>query len=567
MPQAQGGYGTASTSLLTTSGGYVTTDSNGFFSITGDYASCTANEYVYLYSTGGNAGGGANSAISMMAPLGLCTSGGTLLSTTPYVWMDEVSTVVTAYALAGWMTSPLQLATDNTTAALSGLNTAFGTASRLENIATGVTYAQTPLATTYGLTGTVPQATINSLANSIAACVNTAGATSSACSTLFANALSGGSTGTKPTDTATAIVNIAHNPGANVSNVFGVAGTTVPYQPTLTAAPADWALTIPFTSNIQALNQSSGTIAFDSLGNLLVTETQGGTGNAGVYTNSLSDNDDGLSAGESVGSGIFDTGTNFFVTLYEKNTVYVGNYESFSKTSGSFTGSCSEYDNGTENPVNLPDLEDLAFDHAGYLWVVSTTSNTVYQVRSNIPNCLGTVNAYTASLNGATKLAADSLGNMWFANAGSGNLLKMTASGAATAYTNGGFSGITRVAVGPANEIITTNASTSLTTLATSGTVTTECAGAVKISLAVDGAGNRWMVNSNNQIETCAAGSATATTLSSAVNATGGHAIAIDGAGDVWVEATTLTEVVGAATPPVLPLATATATAKIGTRP
>jgi hypothetical protein len=249
-----GGYGTASTSLLTTSGGYVTTDSNGFFSITGDYATCTANEYVYLYSTGGNAGGGANSAISMMAPLGLCTSGGTLLSTTPYVWMDEVTTVVTAYTLAGWMNAPLQLATDNTTAALSGLNTAFATASRLENIATGTTNVTTTYTTTYGLTGSVPQATINSLANSIAACVNTAGATSSACSTLFANALSGGTTGTKPADTATAIVNIAHNPGANVSNVFGVAGTTVPYQPTLTAAPADWALTIPFTSNIQALN-------------------------------------------------------------------------------------------------------------------------------------------------------------------------------------------------------------------------------------------------------------------------------------------------------------------------
>jgi hypothetical protein len=113
-----GGYGTASASMLTTAGGYVTSGAGGSFSISGDYATCTANEYLYLYSTGGDGGGGANSAITMMAPLGLCTSGGTLLSTTPDIWMDEVTTVVTAYTLAGWMNAPLQLATDNTAAAL-----------------------------------------------------------------------------------------------------------------------------------------------------------------------------------------------------------------------------------------------------------------------------------------------------------------------------------------------------------------------------------------------------------------------------------------------------------------
>ena len=40
--------------------------------------------------------------------------------------------------------------------------------------------------------------------------------------TLFANAESGGTTGTLPTDTATAAINIAHNPAANVAPLYGV---------------------------------------------------------------------------------------------------------------------------------------------------------------------------------------------------------------------------------------------------------------------------------------------------------------------------------------------------------
>jgi hypothetical protein len=565
-----GGYGTASASMLTTAGGYVTSGAGGSFSISGDYATCTANEYLYLYSTGGDGGGGANSAITMMAPLGLCTSGGTLLSTTPDIWMDEVTTVVTAYTLAGWMNAPLQLATDNTAAALGGLNTAFATASRLENIAAGTTYATTPQPTTYGfLTGTVPQANIDSLANSIAACVNTAGPTSTACDKLFSNALSGGTTGTKPSDTATAIVNIAHNPTANVGNVFNVAGTTVPYQPTLSTAPVDWTLAVPYTSNLSTYGDTAGTLTIDSLGNLAFLETQGGEGDYAVYDNSLSSSEVNGNGGESYGAAIFDTGTNSINSSYEQvgtQHMFDGSYTDVSKTSGSRVGQCNEYyvHGNAESP---PDLEKLAFDHAGYLWALSTSTNTVFQVTNDIPNCGGTVNLYTASLNAATDLAADSLGNMWFANNGAGNLLKMNTSGTATVYTNGGFSGISNLAVGAVGEVIATNASTSLTTLATDGTVTTECTGAAKLSLAVDGANRRWMVNTNNQIETCAAGDAAATTLSSAVNATGPHAIGVDGAGDVWVEAAPITELIGVATPPVLPLATAVATAKIGTRP
>src|ERR1019366_8205154 len=75
--------GNASVSLLTssgpgttqdTSGGptngdyYVTTDSNGLFSITGDY-SCTSGQQVYMYALGGNPGAGTNSAAGLLEAL------------------------------------------------------------------------------------------------------------------------------------------------------------------------------------------------------------------------------------------------------------------------------------------------------------------------------------------------------------------------------------------------------------------------------------------------------------------------------------------------------------------
>src|ERR1700744_1773485 len=63
------GYGQASVSLLSASltgasdsiGGYVTTGTDGSFSMDGGYT-CAANAQVYLYALGGNAGSGTNSA-------------------------------------------------------------------------------------------------------------------------------------------------------------------------------------------------------------------------------------------------------------------------------------------------------------------------------------------------------------------------------------------------------------------------------------------------------------------------------------------------------------------------
>lgn len=97
------GYGQPSVSLLNAAstgtsdslGAYVLTDTNGAFTITGDY-SCTPNSQVYLYALGGNPGAGVNSAAGLLAALGNCPSSGSFLASLPLIQVNEVTTVAAA---------------------------------------------------------------------------------------------------------------------------------------------------------------------------------------------------------------------------------------------------------------------------------------------------------------------------------------------------------------------------------------------------------------------------------------------------------------------------------------
>ena len=110
-----------------------------------------------------------------------------------------------------------------------------------------------------------PANQINTLANILAACVNSTGPSSTTCSSLFTNTLSGGSTGTAPTDTATAAINIAHNPGSNIANLAALSTGTAPFQPA-DGYPLDFTLGIAFTVVYQP-----DAIAIDASGDIWIT--------------------------------------------------------------------------------------------------------------------------------------------------------------------------------------------------------------------------------------------------------------------------------------------------------
>src|ERR1039458_6881805 len=278
------GYGNASASLLTagtgrtldSSGGatngdyYVTTaGAGGTFSITGDY-SCTAGQQVYLYAVGGDPGlgTGTNPAAGLMAALGNCPGGtSAFASGTPFVFMNEVSTVAAAYAFAGFATDAVHVSSSGTTAAKLGIANAFINAEILQTSGVANPYPP-PGVGYYGGPGSVPQAEINTLGNILAACVNSNG-TGSACTTLFANAESGGTTGNLPADTATAAINIAHNPVAALTALYGLPSATAPFGPALTAQPNDFTLAIYYGAGTSGY----GPLVADASGNIWWSDT------------------------------------------------------------------------------------------------------------------------------------------------------------------------------------------------------------------------------------------------------------------------------------------------------
>ena len=228
--------------------------------------------------------------------------------------VNEVTTVAGAYALSGYMTDMLHVSSSGTALANTGMANAFLTAAELADISTGGAYFVTPAGN-----GVVPQSKINTLANILAACINSNGAVAStptptSCYTLFSNATADGtSSGTEPTETVTVALNMAHNPGANVANLFALEPSAAPFQPSLSSM-TDLTLALSFTGG--GISHPAA-LAVDGYGNvwtanwtpISASKLAAGTGAA-------------LSPGTGyTGGGIFPSGS---IAIDGSNNVWIG---------------------------------------------------------------------------------------------------------------------------------------------------------------------------------------------------------------------------------------------------
>ena len=225
------GDGSASQPLLSPA---ASTDANGNFSITGDYSCPSSGSLVYLTATGGNPGlpnGGANNNLALMTALGPCGS----LTSSTFVTINEVTTVGAVMALHPYMLSYSAVGSGSSDA--TALATAFGTAGEMVNVSSG-TAGGPNIPAGYSVDTTL----INTLADILANCVNSAGGVSgdsSTCGKLFA--LTGGAA-TK--DTIAAGLYIANNPTSNVSALFQLLTPNEPFEPAYTFAPSSFAVSI-----------------------------------------------------------------------------------------------------------------------------------------------------------------------------------------------------------------------------------------------------------------------------------------------------------------------------------
>jgi hypothetical protein len=323
------GYGGAALPLAPTT----TTDTNGGFTLAPNVA-CPAGQYAYITIAGGNTGGASvNSNSLLMTALGKCSDlyGGTNGTTYSgqFVWVDELTTVAAAYALDNFTTVSGSGATavvnisapvnntatySATTPSAGGLAHAFTNALALVNPFSGQPYATYNNKSGYGV---IPDAEIFLLGNILQSCVNSTGVTGTntatandgtPCGKLFSMTTPPVSGASTPTDTMSAMLNLAHYPNPKVNTwstdctaagggtttatscLFSLATAQGAYGGTITSVPADWALAVVWQTGfgVQTGANCSGTtcsginypyhVALDYQDNIYVLNTDSSTG-------------------------------------------------------------------------------------------------------------------------------------------------------------------------------------------------------------------------------------------------------------------------------------------------
>ncbi|HXB62130.1 MAG TPA: hypothetical protein VNU94_04685 [Acidobacteriaceae bacterium] len=560
---------TASTSLLTAASNttadsngnyYVTTDSTGSFSITSDYT-CNSGNQVYLLATGGDSGGGSNSAIGLLAILGNCPVAGTF-SSSLFVFMNEVSTVAAAYVMAPFATDATHVYSNPSPLGLTGIQNAFANAASLANLGSGAALAANPAGT-----ATVPQAEINTLANILGACVNSPGPGSSGCSTLTNN-IPG-----SPTDTASAAIYLAHNPYPGATQIANLCGNQVPntlFTPELpcnnnsgNTYPNDFTLSLTFTGN--GITQPND-VAIDAAGDAWITSSSSvvndltelsPTGIALTGANGITPS--GMTAAAKV--AIDGTG-NIWVTNNDGSAGIV----ELDSTGTSVGG--SPFDAGTLGLIN-----NIAIDASNNIWL-SAGSNVVELDDTGTPV---TNSPFTDStITDAYGIAIDGSSDAWLTNSDTTDVVELSSSGTTVSgspYIDSSFVSALGDAVDSDDNVWVANYGTGIgdgsisdisigCCVAHSGLTTGSSFG--PNGIAVDSAGNVWVSNFYSSIvEFNNSGTLLSPSTgytSDALSTVSPDSIAIDGSGDVWVTGYAggtdiVSEFIGAAAPVVTPVA------------
>ncbi len=589
------GYGNAAISLLANKGGTVkdgsgnyyyptqpasSTQPAGNFSITGDFTCPSPGSQVYLYATGGDPGlgQGTNAAIGLMAGLGTCGS----LSSAPYVVINEVSTIATAYAIAGFAVDSTHVSSSSSSlATATDVPNAFATVTNLESLGRGVALPTTPNGN-----GVVPQTLINTLADILGACVNSAGPSSTPCSTLFANATNGIS---QPGETATAAINIAHNPGANVVTLFGLIGTNWAFQPAFELPPNDYTIAITYTGGgLDGRGLAPTGLAIDATGNVWVPNYSTST------VSELNSNGVPKSGSPWEAAGL-DNPTSVAIDHYAN--AWIANFNGadiseFNAQGQNISGPPGFRGGGLNEPYGI------AIDTVGNAWVANNGGNSLSEFESNASGGLalsGSSGYGSDVLAGPAGLAADVNGDVWTADylGATGSLAEAVPSSlpgqppTVTLYSGGGLKSPFGVAIDGSGNVWATNrgGAGSVSEFSTTGTVPAAISGTSGFSgggldnpygLAIDGAGNVWAANNGGDSDSISEINPSGTAISGAngyvnVEMFSPYAIAVDGSGNVWVASDDsvgpLTEFVGIAAPVVTPLADGELFKELGTRP
>jgi sugar lactone lactonase YvrE len=434
-----GGDGSASTPLLSHP---VLTDGGGNFNITGLYACPSASTLVYIVSIGGDPGMGANNPnLAEMAALGPCGN----LSASTYIVITEVTTAASVYELAPYMTS--YSAVGHSGSDLADITAAFAAVNELVDIATGTTPG-TGLPSGQG----VPVEQINTLADILASCVNSAGGTAGDPSVCGRLATYTGLTG--QADTIAAMLQIARNPSLNTTGLYSLISPNSPFQPALASAPTTWNIApAPFAAP-PVISPNGGT--YSSAQTITITDT---TPSASIYY-TIDGTTPTLASPQYSGSFVLSANATVkafaaapgFVSSSVASAVYTIAAPNAIPIIATVAGNgipAYSGDGGAANLASVSGATGVGVGPGGTLYVADTQNPVIRKV---IPGGLITTvagngtQAYTgdggqataASLNSPSGVAVDAAGDLFIADAGNHVVRKVAADGTISTYAGNG---------------------------------------------------------------------------------------------------------------------------------
>ncbi len=551
--------------------GSTTTGVTGSFAVA--YTPPSTATVLYLVALGGSAtgGSGSNPAIGLMGVVGMSNA------LPASVTINELTTVAAQWALAQFIDSTGQIIGAPSSNATGFANAVTQAQVNLADISTGLPagFWSNQGATATGCTVGSPPVNCNGLermdtiANILAACVESSGSSSSACGTVL--------TDTGGTTTLEAAHVMATDPTANVATLFALQSGSPPFTPALSAAPDGFEIALNFAPSGANFNFPYG-LAIDAAGNVWVgnfkgnsvTELTSSGGLAGYFTPS------GANFNAPVGVAI-DAADNVWVTNGGFPSSAIGNDGSVSELlAGCSSSSCTGL-NFDPSGADFDKPVGVAIAATGNVWVPNSLGNSVIELRAGCSNSSCTVYEFAptrAKFDVPQFVAIGAAGNVWVTNEGGDSVTELTSSGDLAGignFNNTNLSGANfavpvGVAIDVAGDIWVANAAgnsvTELTSNSTARNFAPSGPGGASFNtpygLAIDAAGNVWATNSNGSVTelTPNSGLAANFALSSAYFDVP-YGLAIDAAGNVWVpnyDNNSVAEIVGAARPVLTPL-------------
>ncbi len=522
-----------------------TSNSSGSFSFAAGSYNCSSlndpADQTYITAIGGNPGSGENTAIGLIALTGPCN----LLSSSTFVVVNELTTVA-----AEWAFTQFTDASGKNLGAASGDQTGLNNAYAIFGNLVAMDYSTDSvngnpssfLPTASQCSSASPPANcealqkLDTLANILAACVNSNGPSSGACLNLFAD------TSISPSSTTLSAAHvIAAQPATNVTTLFSLlaAASTTPFEPGLQSAPNDWTLALAYPGG--GLNGPAA-IAIDAAGNAWVAN------DAGVVVE-LAPNGSALSGPAGfTGGGLdhcfaiaVDASGNVWVTDKYSSTTNGGVTEL--SASGAILSGPNGYANGgIDYPLSV------VIDSSGDLWVANYANASL----TENPQSSSATSITGGGLSFPVSISLDALGHVWAANFGNSSVSEFDSSGGAlsssTGHTSGGVDGPDAIALDPSGYAWIANYYGNSVTLldasgdAASGSPFTSGGMVGPAGIALDGAGNVWISNYVGNSITELEGSAESNPGAPLSGSPGYKAelsqpdgLAIDSSGNVWV--------------------------------